>query len=121
MSTEYFQPLLATYQMGMGNKKTNKKKNWARQGIMNKLPKESIKTDFTHLCPGFDWQFSDLNGCRVNDGHLSIIHILILCQFINGAFEPLIAWQLDINGRNEYVNQFWFRTICIIKRTMHGN
>lgn len=60
--------------------------------------KASIRTDVTHLCPGFDWQLSDLNGGGVNDGHLSIINILILRQFINGALEPLIAGQLYVTG-----------------------
>lgn len=61
-------------------------------------PKASTRTDFTYLCPGFDGQLSNLNGGGVNDGHLSIINILILRQFINGALEPLIAGQLYVIG-----------------------
>lgn len=48
----------------------------------------------THLCPGFDRQFRDLNGGGINDGNLSIVNELVLHHFFNCAFEAFVAWKL---------------------------
>lgn len=54
----------------------------------------SGKALVTYLCPGFDWQFWDLNSGGINDGHLSTIQILVVHHLFNGSFESFIAWKL---------------------------
>lgn len=48
----------------------------------------------TNLCPGFDWQFRDLNSGGIDDGHLSTVHVLVIHHLLNCAPEAFVAWNL---------------------------
>lgn len=58
------------------------------------IPMGKDKVLVTNLCPRFDWQFRDLNGGGINDGDLSIVHVLIVHHLLNCASETFIAWKL---------------------------
>lgn len=48
----------------------------------------------TNLCPGFYRQFRDLNGGGIDDGYFSTVHVLVVQQLLNCAFEALVTWKL---------------------------
>ena len=61
---------------------------------MRWLPGSRRHAGPTNLCPGFHRQLRDLDGGRVDDGHLSTVLVLVGHHLVDGTTETFVVGKL---------------------------